>query len=70
LFTDQPFLVGAGSSATSDEPVGIFLIIQDSSEKHVHYDADFKKHATIEYVEKDLTGKTIKIGDFVACDTA
>ena len=48
-----------GKDPKTDMPAGIFIFIQDSSSKHIHYDEEFKKYATINYLEKALDGDII-----------
>lgn len=68
IFSKEPFMVAGSAVAKTNENIGIFIFVQDASEKHIHYDADFKKYATMEYIEKDLTGKVISTGEFAECD--
>ena len=66
VITKEPYLVDV-KNPKADISAGIFLFIQDSSAKHIHYDADFKKHARIMYVERSFSGNVISKGDFETC---
>ena len=69
LFTQEPYLVASSTPTKTTEPVGIFIFVQDPSEAHIHYDAEFKKYATFEYILRDSSGKVVSTGDFEECDT-
>jgi hypothetical protein len=62
-------MIGAGGDgAATKEPLGIFIFVQDTAEKSVSYDDEFRKYATLEYIEKDREGAVVSTGEFGACD--
>ena len=49
---------------------GIFIYIIDPDAKHIHYDDEFKRYATLTYVHRDLnTGEELSRGDFEKCES-
>ena len=61
-------MLGGSSDVTTKEPLGIFIFVQDTAENSVPYDENFRKYATLEYIEKDSAGAVVSTGEFAGCD--
>jgi len=61
-------MLGASGGVKTNEPLGIFIFVQDTAEKSVPYDTEFKKYATLEYIERDSAGAVVSTGEFAGCD--
>ena len=54
----------------SQAKTGIFIYILDPDAKHIHYDDEFKRYATLTYVYRDQnTGEELSRGNFKNCDS-
>ena len=68
VFTEEPFLVAGPYDVKTDEPIGVFLYYTDDSQIKIPYNTEFKKYASLEYVEKNTNGNIISSGELTDCD--